>query len=479
SSLLSMLAIAALGVTRLVHTALVARNTDKTTVALVGTLIGATMMAGLFLPGGLSSAASKFIPYHLGRGNVAAAQAVYRLLGWVGYLCSGLLGLIVGGGALIYGLPVSDAVSVGLLTTAFSIYSIEKSALYGFHRVEAYVRLELIGSALAIAATLVVVLGGWHAYLLPLTLGYSVLILGAWVILRRSGSRGDGFIEHAEKREMAGYVGLASIGGLASAGLLQALPILADIYTSKAEVAYFVTAVSLVAPLYFLPRALGMALFPAMANAHGAGDMEAVRRHADLSTRGLFVLLGPLFVTAMLLARPVLVVIFGADFAAGAIVLQVLLAATYLMVTQVAAVNALSSGSPREVRIPVFAAVTGWLAGVAAAIPLGLSLGGAGVALAYLVAAAVSATGPLTAVARRHQLAWRGPIGRAVGAIVGALVIGWVVEMIPVSGGARWVVDVAVALVAGALAALILRRDIRDVIGGRRWRRTGSGEVQV
>ena len=76
---------------------------------------------------------------------------------------------------------------------------------------------------------------------------------------------------------------------------------------------------ALVAPLYFLPRALGMALFPAMAHAHGAGDTDAVRRHADLSTRALLVLLAPLFAAAIPLAREVLVLVIGAEYSAGAL----------------------------------------------------------------------------------------------------------------------------------------------------------------
>jgi O-antigen/teichoic acid export membrane protein len=348
------------------------------------------------------------------------------------------------------------------------VYSIEKAALYGFDRVESYVRFELIGSAIAIALTIMVVLLGWNAYLMPLTVGYSVLILGAWLRLRRGpgasarslGGSGKGervAVPRAEKREIAGYVGMASLGGLAAAGLLQALPLLADIYTTPQEVAYFVTAVSLVAPLYFLPRALGMALFPAMAHAHGAGDLQAVRRQADLSTRALFVVLAPLFVVAIMLARPILTLVYKPEFASGDVVLQVILAATYLMVTQVPAVNSLSSGSPREVRIPVSSAVACWFTGMLAAIPLGLTLGDVGVGLAYLLAAAVAAAWPVIAVARRHELAWRGPLGRSLAVVAAGLLAA---QALPDG----WLVDVSASLIAGAIAVALLYRDFRRIL---------------
>lgn len=463
SSLLSMLAIAALGITRLVHIALVGRSVPKDDArwAVLLVLIGVTMTAGLFLPGGLASAAAKFIPYHLGRGDLAAANAVYKLITWVGYLGAVVLAAVVGSLSFFsYAVSPADAVAVALLTLVFAVYSVEKSALYGFHRIESYVRLELTGSALAIGSTVVVVVMGWTAVLTPLILGYSVLIAGAWALLRRNRVRTPP-VPVADRREIVGYVVLASIGGLASAGLLQALPAIAHAVTSKAEVFYFAYAVSLVAPLNFLPRALGMALFPAMAHAQGAGDVASVRKQADVTTRALFVLLAPLFAVAIMLARPVLGLVFGWHFAGGAFVLQVLLVATFLMVTQLAAVNALSSGTPKQVRIPVTSSVLGGVTGVAAAIPLGLAFGGAGVGLGYLLAAAISSIGPLSSVARLHALDWRGPILRAL-AVLGVTMLAWQgLQMLP---GPDWVSDVIGAVLAGSMTVFVLRRDIRHVL---------------
>lgn len=457
SSLLTMVAIAALGITRLIHLSLVGRNVSLETFELVGVLISATMTAGLFLPGGLASAAAKFIAYQEGKGDPSAARAVYRRLEFAGYLISAALATAVGLGLGVhYGLSFADAFSVALLTFAFSVYSIEKSAFYGFHRVAVYVRLEILGAVVAIGSTIVVIAAGWTAYLLPLTLGYSVLILGAWFALRRRGPRAV-----LPRHEIVEYVGLASVGGLAAAGLLQALPMLAGFL--RVDVSAFATAVGLVAPLYFLPRALGMALFPAMANAHGAGDLASVRKQADVSTRGLFVLLAPCFAAGVLLSRQVLVVVFGPSFAGGATVLQILLVATFLMVTQVAAVNALSSGSARAVRIPVGSAVAGGVTGVLAAIPLALVLGEIGVALAYLLAAAISASGPLVATARRHALTWTGPISRSVAVVAAAVIAASLLNR----AGATWPVDVLAALAGAALAAAVLRRDIQSVLAAR------------
>ncbi|HEX6685716.1 MAG TPA: lipopolysaccharide biosynthesis protein [Candidatus Limnocylindrales bacterium] len=468
SSLLSMLAIAALGITRLVHLSVIGRSVpegDPHWSALVA-LIGVTMTAGLFLPGGLASAAGKFIPYHLGRNDLATAQSVHKLLAWAGYVGALVLAVMVGLIALAsYPISGLDAFAVGLLTFVFSGYSVEKAALYGFHRIEGYVRLELAGSVLAIVSTIVLVVMGWTAYLTPLILGYTVLIIGTWVLLPRPAKTPAVRIE--DKKEIIGYVVLASIGGLASAGLLQALPAIASVFTTHVEVLHFGYAVSLVAPLYFLPRALGLALFPAMAHAHGAGDLESVRQQADLTTRALFVLLAPLFAVAIVLSRQVLGIVFGWQFGDGAFVLQLLLAATFMMVTQVAAVNALSSGSPRDVRVPVTWSVVAGSIGVLVAIPLGLALGGSGVGLAYLLAAAISSIGPLSAVSRAHGLDWRGPVLRSLAVVALAMLLWQGFQMLPVTA---WLSDLSGAVVAGGLGVLILRRDIAHVLSATPWR---------
>ena len=466
AGLLSMVGLVALGGTRLVHGSLVSRATDQETYGLVGTLIGLAMTVSLFLPGGLASAASRFIPFHRGGGDESAARSAYRVLTVAGYAVAIGLGVNVAVIATtLEGVTPGDAVAVGLLATVFSAYSVAKSALYGFDRVVPYTWLELAGSVVAIGATVVVVATGSRAYLMPLTLGYAVLMLGALVVLRRRHRSPSGLLR-LNVREMAVYVGLASLGGVASAGLLQALPVVAGWFTTLTEVSYVAASVTLVAPLYFLPRALSMALFPAMAKAHGAGDSDVVRRHADIFTRALLVLLAPVFAAGVLISPEVLALFGGGEYARGAGVLRVVLLATYVAVIQVAAVNALSSGD--GVRIPVWASVAGAVVGLVAVVPLGHWFGGVGVAVAYLVAIVVGAAVPLGVVWRRFDLAWTGPAGRSFAVVLAALVVAVVLDAPGWEGAGRAVVDVAAALGLAAAGAGLLRRDIIAVLAVRR-----------
>ncbi len=449
SGLLTMVGLVALGGTRLIHGSLVSRATDNQTFAEIGTLIGLAMTASLFLPGGLSSAASKFIPFQRGKGDPALARAAYRLITLVGLGCAVALGALVGlFAAVVLDVSQSGAIAAALLTAVFSMYGVAKGALYGFDRVVPYTWLEIAGSVVAVVATVVVVASGSHAYLFPLIFGYAVLMAGAAWVLRPRPHEERARLGAADRSEMAGYVGLASIGGLASVGPLQLLPLFAGWFTSAVEVSYFVAAVTLVAPLYFLPRALGMALFPEMSRAHGAGDVVTVRRHADISTRALLALLAPMFAVGIFVARDVLVLFGGAAYAPGAAVLQVLLAATYLSVIQVAAVNVLSSGTRREVRIPVYSAVAGSLVGLAFLIPLGTWFGSAGVAAAYLIAVGAVATGPMVAASRRYDMAWAHPLARSLVAVTVALAVALVVDATGMSGAGRVVLDVGLALAA-------------------------------
>jgi O-antigen/teichoic acid export membrane protein len=456
SGLLSLLALLALGVTRLVHQSVVSRATSEDAYGRVALLISISTIASLLLPAGAASAAAKFIPFHRGAADPAGARGVYRFLSLLslgGAIVLGVATALVSAAALT--LSTGDAVAVGILTAAFSLYSVDKAALYGFARVTAYARLELTSAALAVVLTVVIVVTGLTAYLVPLAVGYGVFVLGTRWVLRHDvrGERGT-----FDRTQVLGYTALASTGTLASQGFLQGTMPLAELLTSTVQVAYLGAAVALVAPMQFLPRALGLALFPSMAEAHGAGDVAAVRTHADVSTRALLVLLAPVFAVGILAAHEMLALVFP-KLTEGTFVLQLVLAATFLAVVQVAAVNALSSGTPRQVRIPVFSAVSGCFVGLLAIAMLGEPFGATGVAAGYLVGTTVTASGPIVAVWRQYDMPWAGPIARSVALVGLALAAGALLR-----GADNPWLDVTAAVAAAVIGALVLRRDILGVL---------------
>lgn len=451
-----MAGLVALGLTRLLHGVLVSRATDHETYGLVGSLIAVTTIASLLLPAGLASAAAKFIPYQHGRGDDSAARGVYRLVlrvGWVGAIG---LGVAAGWGAReAFDLRMLDTIQVTALCTAFSMYSVLKSVLYGFDLVSGYTKLELACSVLSLSATALVVALGWSVYLLPLAAGYALFTFGAWWRLRPMMHGAMSAPGRAQRREIAAFIALACVGTLCSQGFLQGTQLLANRFAAPRDVAYFAAAVTLIAPVYFVPRALGIVLFPAMARAHGAGDVSGVRRQADLSTRALLAVLAPLLAAALPLAPEVLTVFGGSGYAGGAPVLRLMLAATYLAVVSVPAVNALSSGA--HVRVPVASAVLGTLTGFAVVALLG---GATGVGLGYLCGTAVTAGGPFVIAWRHHGMSWSGPVLRGVGVVGGALLASWWLPREPAFGA-------ALAGVVLAASVLVLRGDLVTLRRGR------------
>jgi O-antigen/teichoic acid export membrane protein len=385
-----------------------------------------------------------------------------------------LLGTGAGGISMVlFHLTWWDTLAVGLLTAAYSVYSVDKAALYGFGRTVPYAVLEVTTSGLAIVATVLVVLLAWPGYLFPLVVGYGLFVLGAQRILHAevrsvlatetareatgTASAGDrGF----DRAAVIGYAELASAGTLSGAGFLQATQLLAYGFGTAAQAAYFAASVALVAPLYFLPRALGLALFPAMAGAHGAGDVAAVRQHADLFTRTLVVVIAPVLVAAEFLAPVMLTVFGGGALAGGATVLRVMLVATYLGVIQVPAVNALASGAGRRSWLPAIWAVTGCLVGLGAVAVLGGPLGSTGVALGYLIGVTIVAGGPLIVVWRDGRMPWAGPLTRSL-SLVGASAVG--APALAATVGVSTGYALAGAAGAMALAVAVVGRDLLRV----------------
>ena len=189
------------------------------------------------------------------------------------------------------------------------MYSVAKGALYGFDRVVPYTWLEIAGSVVAVVATIVVVAVRFPRLPGPAHGSATRCSCSA----RRAGSlrrrRPHGGAGSRLGRGRSPRDGRSTTAGTTSAwpaSVVSPAPaccscclLLAGWFTSAGGGRLLRGRASPSSRrCYFLPRALGMALFPAMARAHGAGDVDAVRRHADISTRALLVLLAPLFAAA-------------------------------------------------------------------------------------------------------------------------------------------------------------------------------------
>ena len=463
---LSMAALFVVGATRVLYGSMVSRATDPETYGLIGVLIAISLILSLVLPAGINSAIARYVPYSLGQGAQGNATTLYRSLLRFGLIASAGLGALAAAGAAVAGLGRTEIVEVGLLTAAYSSYVLYKAGLYGFDLVPRYLLLEILSSGTILMSTVYVVVTGSAWYLAPQVAGYSIFVVAAHLVLRAPTARSapDGSINY---REVAGYVALACVGTVASAGFLQATQVLAARF-ALSDAAYFTATITLVSMLYFLPRALSLALFPFMAQAHGAGDLTVVRGHADKSTRALLTLLSPVFVIGIFVSGEALVIYGGPPFLAGALILQIVLLASYLSVIQVPSVNTLSSASREGLRLSAGWAVIGAIVGLALVPVAGPLIGSAGIAVAYFIGTAVTASGPITIVWRRYRMHWTGPVIRAVGAVGIAFVAARVLAVVAPVGGVPWFRDMTAALVGVVLTLFLLRGDLAWVLRAAR-----------
>lgn len=458
-SILSMVALIVLGGTRVVYGAVISRATDLPTFGEVGAMIAVAMLASYVLPAGISAATSRFIPFERGAGDIERARASYVVLSTVSILAATGLGLLAAMAVAFLGRPPWQAVEVGLLALMYSLYTTDKAALYAFEGVDRYVRIEIATSVLAIVLTLAVAWSGGTTYLLPFIVSY-----GIFSVLARRAVRGPAAGPRLDpwrrpRRDLLGYSFLAGIGILAGAGSLQGTQLLAVWFAAPTEVAHFAAAVTLTAPFYFMPRALALALFPFMSESYGAGDVAAVRRHADLATRGLLVCGAVVLVAAEILAPVALTVFGGAEYVAGAPVLRLILLAAYLTIIAVPAINSLSSGPGWQLKTPVAWSVVGCLIGLGLVGVVGGPLGALGVALSYVVGTAFTSAGPLLTAWHRLAMHWKGPVARGLGLVVAGLVVGTLVDRGATDLlGLAWIV--AIGLMGVLFAGLVLIPDI-------------------
>ncbi len=231
-------------------------------------------------------------------------------------------------------------------------------------------------------------------------------------------------------------------------------------FNSEFDAGLYAAAFNLTVPAYFVPRALSMALFPSMAGAFGRGDTPEIRRQLDGATRFLLVGGLPFFAAGVFFAEPILTRSFGREFAGAHLVLELLLAATYVMVVGIPAVNAFSATHAKAVRIPASGSAIGLLVGVVCWFLLGPAYGITGIGIGYLIGVSVTAGISLIAGWRRWHLPWSTLFLRAgvvVAAAVGLRILAEVLDHgLLVRSGCTLAVAVITAVVCWPEARQIL-----------------------
>lgn len=403
-TLWSMVGLAALGVTRLVYTALVGRTGSPDRLAEVNTQISLAFLATFCVAAATGAAAAKFLPLAAARhGNAAAAAVSRKLVRWT-VLGSAVLaiGLALLGPLVLPNPTGSDVLWMIALTIAYGAYTYAKQALYGWRLPSRYAVLEVCADVAIIGSAVVAVFWLPGYLLAPLVIGYAGFAIAAAFAVPRHR---PGPMPDLGQGELGGFVLYSALGIATGQGFFQLSMVFAQHLTSGAQPGLYAAAMALIGPAFFAPRAMALAFFPTAAEAVGRGDYAALTRQTDMLTRMLVLTMLPAFAVAAMVGGPALRLVFGPAYEGGGAIVALLLAAVLLYVVAVPSVNLLSASVLAHARIPPGASSLGLLVGLLVWTFAGgmvfasgngaSTAGGAVVAAGYLVGMLVQAGLPL------------------------------------------------------------------------------------
>jgi O-antigen/teichoic acid export membrane protein len=483
ATLWSLIGITALGLTRLIYSALIGRAEGPALLGSVNNAVSLSFLATFVTAGATGQAVTKYVARSAGAGlgtapvrrlldrltigaTVAAAGVVVALSPW-----------LFAGHELTAG-PAGPAARwrtgalVAVLVLAYAGYTYAKAVLYGYQLARRYAGLEVVADLAALALMVAVLVAGQPGWLLaPLIVGYGGFTLLALRSARGSAGQpsrpaGSTPAPAGLTREIVGFVALTCLGTVASQGFFQACMVVAGKTLTAPGAGLYAAAMTAVTPAFLLPRALALAFFPAAASAVGAGNRASLARQVDVSTRALASLSLPVLVLGAVLAPVLLPAVFGPPYGGAAGAVAVLAAAIWLYVCAVPSVNALSAHGLAWARIPPFASAAGVLLGVGVWLVLMVVLGRRGpavVAAGYLASTVLQAGVPML-LARRRLGMRPGGFGVRIGssAVLGAAaVLAW-----PVTG--RLWLSVLVTVVFAVCHPLLLGADVRRLRGWAR-----------
>lgn len=408
--------------------------------------------AALLWPSTAGQAASLYVSREIGGERPTFADAVQRHLTKRVAQVVLLIAPIAGVAALtlVPGLSIVDAAWVAGLVIALAGYHLARGVRFGRGLVVNATLWEGASAAVSLSLIAVVLGAGSPGWLLaPLVAGNALYALA---LLRRVPAGAQ--LTAAYRRELDQFTAWGVAGTVASAGLMQISMIIASSARGGEEAGWYAAAVSLGTPLSMVARALSLALVPSLARGLGGQDADGVRRSTDRATRGLVALLVPTFVAMMLVAEPLLRMLYGPAFAPAAPSLRILLGAVLLNSVAVASSNAITVHGRAGTRLTALLSWGGLLAGLTTT---GLLVGGwgiEGIATGYLVGTTISAAAAWVYVWSRDGHRWASITASVVctpAAAAGYLAAGpsqtWA-EVLPVASGFLVAWFLAVVLLA-------------------------------
>lgn len=376
SSLASQAAFSTLGVltqglSRFAYSILIGRLIGVETLGTVNAALSMTLIVALLWPTGLASSSAHLLASALARGqrsrillrriersflaSLIAVVVISTLVEWLGH--SGQWSLLL---------------SVAALSISYSAYILSRSmqlALGGAARVALWDTLSALCSVGGLL--LVIWLGATEWVLWPMAVAFLAFSAQASVAVRVHTANGRGEFDFTA-RELRSMTAWNSAGLLASNGLIQLAMVAVYLGAPGSPAGYFAAAMSLATPASMLSQAVSQTLIPRLSHWQ-VTEPDRGRRHffRSLATlTGTFVVV---FGLAILLAEPVVRVLYGARYLPAVGSLRMLLVSMLFFSVGVIATAALIA-LRRERLITALAAI-GLGAGVAAGVIAGVHSG--------------------------------------------------------------------------------------------------------
>ena len=430
------------------------------TLGMVRGALSVANTAGLLWPSAAGQAASLFVAREAAADRPGVADSVerhvvLRVLLAVAVLAPGAALATV----VVFGFSWWDAAWVAALVVALGAYHVARGIRFGRAEVAVATGAEAANAALSVGLLGLVV--WWQApgwLLAPLVVGNLAYAAGVWWQALRYPTR----IDPELRRELDLFVLWGVAGTVASTGLLQLSMVIAKAVSPDADAGLYAAAISLATPLSMVARALSMALFPEMARQLGRQDEAATRAIVDRATRGLIAVMTPGFLMLLVVAEPLVTLVYGAGFHGAVEPLRILLVAVLITTIPVAAVNSINVRGRAGVRLSALLSWVGLLLGLGLMAVLHGPFGITGVAWGYLSGVSATALVAFGLVWRRDRHRWVWP------ALAVALAVGAAVALAGLDAAESWAGALISATTLGLLWApaawVVLRTPVQDHI---------------
>jgi O-antigen/teichoic acid export membrane protein len=389
----------------------------------------------LFLTGGLSVAAVRFIGDSLGRGQSAPLA---RLVTWAWR--AEAVAAAVGGGVLVAAAlagadPQAAWVFAAVACAMGVLHSVPSALLVGMQRWRDASIVGLITGALAtVAMVAVLAAGGGITGMFVVEAVISALnLIWTTVLARRAmarfapwrSERMDGEAWRALRARVWRYALPASYGVLLTLVVWRRSEFFfLDRYSTDTQIALYSVVFAVVAALTQFPEAIGAVALPAVATLSGAGEADRIRAGFARGLRMVALVALPITAIALALGPRLLKLLFGPDFAGTAPVLLIMLAPFPLI--PLLSLSRSVLGGLGKLRFPLAAETLAAAVNISLAFALVADHGAVGAAVAN-IAAQLTAAGLVLAYAlwrigavdwRPHEL-WRAGVAAVASGLAG------------------------------------------------------------